>query len=215
MAARFIWRGIAALCVFMAGCAAETPLHFEKAPAGHVVLPGEALDSSSAYVAIVPHLLNRTGKRGSISNEVHVAVSRQGQFLAWLTTASALGAQPVSISVKLPVDRPTVIRVPPGRYYVSRVFVESDAVYYDTEEGYSLFDARPGQLNYPGDWTVETGYHEITNGARHIGWYFNATLAESSSSDLGSLGADAGVAVAQLPRAYTRQVPTTTALGER
>lgn len=215
MAGKFMRRGVAALCIFMAGCATDAPLNFAEAPAGHVVLPGEALDPSAAYVVIVPHLVNRTGRQGAISHEVRIAISQESRFLAWLTTASAFGAQPASIAVALPVDRPTVVRVPPGRYFVSRVFVESESVYYNIDESYSLFDARPGKLNYPGDWTVETGYHEITRGARHIGWYFNATLAESGTSDLGTLGADAGESVAQLPRAYTRQVPKASALGER
>ncbi len=215
MARKFISRGVAAVCIALAGCATQAPLSFDAAPAAHVQLPGEALDASAAYVVVVPHVRNRTGTQGSFTREVHIHVAPEGRLLAWLTTASAFGAHPVSIALALPIDRPTVVRVPPGRYFVSRVFVESQAVYYDIEESYSLFDARAGQLNYPGDWTIETGYHELTRGAQHIGWYFNATLAESASSDMGALAADGGVPLAELPRTYTRQQPERITQGER
>ena len=215
MIRRLMGFGVAALCIFTAGCADHAKVHFEEAPAGHVALPGEAVDPSAAYVAIVPHLVNRTGRQGTISHAAHVSTRPEARFLAWLTTVPAFGGKPVSVGVALPVDRPSVVRLPPGRYFVSRVFVESDVVYYDIDESYSVFDARPGQLNYPGDWTIETGYHEITQGARHMGYYFNATLAESGSSDLVTLVADAGASVAKLPRAYTRQVPSPSAMGER
>ena len=63
MVHKLVSRGVAAACIALAGCAAKAPTRFDQdAPVGHVMLPGEALDPSAAYVAIVPHLSNRTGK---------------------------------------------------------------------------------------------------------------------------------------------------------
>ncbi len=214
MAGRLVARGLAALCLAVGGCATQDPeLHFTEAPGAHVVAPGEALDPSAAYVVIVPHVENRSGSGGSIYFDVHVSVSDRPELLAWLTSSPPFGQRPVNLAVAVSTNRATVVRVPPGRYFVSKVFVQS--VYYEIDADYSLFDARAGQLNYPGDWTVETGFHEITRGARRLGWYFNATLAEGGVSDLGTLVADTDGPVARLPRAYTRQASTRTAPGDR
>ena len=211
---RFFARGFAALCLAVSGCATQdTELHFTEAPRAHVVAPGEALDPSAAYVVLVPHVENRAGSGGSVYFDVHISVSEKPELLAWLSTAPSFGQRSVNLAVAVSTSRPTVVRVPPGRYFVSKVFVQSE--YYDIDADYSLFDARAGQLNYPGDWTIVSGYHELTRGAHRIGWYFNATLAESGSSDMGALVADADGPVARLPRAYTRQASTRIAPGDR
>ncbi len=206
MAIRLISRGLVALCIAATGCATKPPvLDFAQAPRAHVVDPGEAIDPAAAYIVIVPHVASRTGppEPQPYPRDVYVSISEKREFLAWLTSAPSFGQRPVDLAVAVSTHRPTVVRVPPGRYFVSKVFVQTS--YYDIDEDYSLFDARAGQLNYPGDWTVEAGYHESTRGAYHIGWYFNATLAESGSSDLAALvGADQGP-LARLPRAYTRR----------
>jgi hypothetical protein len=208
LTSRLASRAALALCVALAACAGKPPeLDFEQAPRAHVVTADEAIDPAAAYVVIVPHVTSRIGppEPMRLPFNVHVFVADKPEFLAWLTSAPPLGQPPVDIGVAVSTRHPTIVRVPPGRYFVSKVFVQK--LYYDVDQDYSLFDARPGQLNYPGDWTVEAGYHESTRGAMHIGWYFNATLAESATSDLGALTLDDNPPLARLPRAYTRRPP--------
>ncbi|MCK9688290.1 hypothetical protein [Scleromatobacter humisilvae] len=203
MASSLASRAALALCVAVAGCATKPPvLDFEQAPRAHVAAADEAIDPAAAYVVVVPHVASRSGPLDDTWYMVHVSVSDKPEFLAWLTSAPPFGQAPVNLAVAVSTARPTVVRVPPGRWFVSKVFVQSH--YYDVDPDYSLFDARSGQLNYPGDWTVEAGYHESTRGALHIGWYFNATLAESDTSDLGAVLAEGAGPLGRLPRAYTR-----------
>ncbi len=206
--------GVAGLCIALQGCATTAPpLRFLSVPLAHVVERDEAIDPAAAYLVMVPHLRSRSATQWAFTREINVNVLTEHEFLAWLTTAPAFGVQPVSVAVDVATDRPTVVRVPAGRYYISKVFVQGH--YYDIDADYSLFEARPGRLSYPGDWTVESGFHESTRGAMNIGWYFDATLVESGTSDMATLVADASGSLARLPLVYARQPSMRMAPGDR
>ena len=170
------------------------------------MVAGEGVDPSAAYVLVVPHTLVRGGRESRFTGTTTTNAVKAPVFMAWFTSTTTSGGRALQQSIEVPTDRATILRLPPGRWFVSRVF--TFPLYYDLDQDQSSFDAKPGQLNYPGDWTVDAGYHEITRGARHLGYYYAGRLMENDGGALAT-GVDAGSAVAQLPRAYTRVPPAT------
>jgi hypothetical protein len=190
------------LSAALTACATkQPPIDFASVPRAHVVVVGEAPDTSSAYVLVVPHTQVRHGYKVSVLGATTIDASPAPTFRTWLTSSPPTEGRSIEESIEVPSDRPTILRLPPGRYYVSRVFVTP--YYYDLDQNQSSFDARSGQLNYPGDWTVDAGYHELTRGAQHTGSYYLATLIEGDSGAL-ARSVDASSSIAGLPRAYTR-----------
>lgn len=56
--------------------------------------------------------------------------------------------------VTVPNHRIAVLDLPPGVYFLSRLRSENGFYRHTFEPRLTLFAARPGQINYPGDWSV-------------------------------------------------------------
>ena len=174
----------------LAGAIASTRLCAAPIPFAHVVKADEAADKDMAYVVLLPHLAILKQRQREVD----------GVLMGKTTDGRA-----VTYAVAIPPDRPTVLGMEPGRYWFARVY-EGDG-YWSLEENDSQFDARPGQMNYPGDWYINVEYHDITRGARTIGHRIAGTLTIGGGSvDMTSLGLDRSIA--SLPLLQTHVDPT-------
>ena len=159
------------------------------APPVHVMAHGDPLEQDVAYVVLVPHLQ----VMGRSQNEVDGVI-----------TGATFDGQPREYGLSLTADRPTLVRVAPGRYHFASLDI--GRYHWSLSEDQSMFEARPGQLNYPGDWNVSVDEHDIMVGARKIGWRIDAALYTSQGAvDASQLDVDA--AFAALKPAYTRLDP--------
>ena len=146
----------------------------QAAPPAHVMVRGDAADPGAAYVLLVPHL-----KALGVVSDV---------FKGVLTgrTPDGLARE---YEVEVPADRPTLVRVAPGRYFFSKL--EIGTYGWSLEEAQSAFDARAGQLSYPGNWNVEVVQVDLMRGARKIGWEIVARMwTREEALDLGKLDVD-------------------------
>ena len=174
----------------IAGAIASTPLLAAPFPFAHVVAERESADRATAYVVLLPHL---------------TILQRRQPEVDGVLVGKTTDGRAVSYAVAIKPDRPTVLGMEPGRYYFARVYGGDE--YWSLEENDSQFDARLGQMNYPGDWYISVEYHDITRGARKIGYRIAGTLTIGGGSiDMAPLGLDPSIS--SLPLLQTHEDPT-------
>lgn len=192
-------RGAFARSAVSALVAATACMGLQAAPLAHNVAPGEQPDHGVAYVVLVPH--------------VTILKQRAPELDGFLVGKSMDGHELV-YTVAVAPDRPTIIGVAPGRYFLARVY--SGDRYWTLEENDSQFDAKVDQLNYPGDWFVRVEYHDIVRKARTIGYRVAGTLTLGGDGvDLPSLGLDPAFAALPLLPTHVEPVGRATGVSER
>ena len=192
-------RGVSGRSAALALVAAAASMAVQAEPLAHVVAPGERFDHDMAYVVLVPHV---------------TILDQRALEVDGLLVGKATDGRAVAYAVTVSPDRPTIIGVVPGRYFLSRLY--EGRGYWPLEENDSQFDAKADQLNYPGDWYIQVEYHDIVRGARTIGHRVAATLTLGGGAvDLAPLGLDPAFSALPLLQTHVEAIGRATGFGER
>ena len=170
------------------------------APPLHVIVHGDAVDPGVAYVVLVPRL----NVLGRDDDEIHGVI-----------TGATPDGQAREYALQLPVGVPTIVRMAPGKYHFSTLVI--GPYKWDLSEDESYFEAKAGQLNYPGDWNLQVVRREITMGAQHMGWRIEADIWSGPAAlDVAKLDVDPAF-TSSLAVAYTKleRPPAHAGVGER
>jgi hypothetical protein len=160
------------------------------APPAHVMEHGERADPGAAYLVVVPHFR---------------VFGEKAEVVACVISGRTADGDARDYAIRVAADKPAVLRVAPGRYHVSEVDIST--YHWSFGETDSMFEAKAGQLNYPGDWNFSLDNHNINFAARTVGWRVDAALyTDERPIDAKALDLDADFGIAPAP-VYTRIDP--------
>ena len=104
-----------------------------------ILKDGQPTAAGQAHILVHPHYRYGSGSY----KEVDIGLTRvEGKS----TTDLQL--------VAVPTDEVSILEVPPGFYYLRRVEIDRGYHRHTIDPRMTLFNAKTGQINYPGDWNI-------------------------------------------------------------
>ena len=138
------------LCLVLVGCA--VPADF---------VDGDRIDANGAYVLIRMHYPLRQ--------------MSQEPLLVGLTRLDSAASRTDLVMLSVKPDQPAVFKVPPGYYYVRAVHALRGYYKHTLDPRLTLFQAKQGQVNYPGDLSIRVSTSNVS--------YSGTALSGSSAAD--------------------------------
>jgi len=153
------------------------------------VSDGETPDPAVAYVVVVPHLqVNGWKQPGRISGGL-----------------TRLDESPqLRHSFNLQNHEVQIIKVTPGRYYLSDV--KGEPLNFEFKQESSEFVAKAGQLNYPGDWYVREAVGNVVTHGSTQSVKYRVNLTAVDRDDAVAIAARFPALSKRLPLVHTRVI---------
>jgi len=153
------------------------------------VLDDEEPDPQMAYVVVIPHLRVRGPKQPS-------------RLVGGLTRLDEGGSGVNAFNLEN--DTVQVIRVPPGRYYLSDL--EGRPLEFKFKPEASEFVAKAGQLNFPGVWRIEEDVGDVHYGAIWKSVRYRSGLFALDTDQTAEIAQSYPLLSKRLPLVHTRVV---------